>query len=767
MRCSDSANGRSTAEILSHPEVRKARPYWRFDSAGDDRVTEICEALDGTIRPADDPFWHTHTPPLHFNAVVGDTEILTSEGLVPAREMRPWMQVMSHAREWRTVTAVLHKWGYRGRRVLRLQLATGRVLRVTKEHPVLVDAPGAGLLWRQAGHLKVGDQLLERGHQLLRPEGTRVVDAKDAPVFGDEPSIPGFVMDPARRGRVAFPIHLYRHLLWYESQIHDVGADRVLGHDPPAEDREQVALCWSERVAIRLRPAGSALAPRIEEQIGVGARHPGALPMQPFGGLGSHAPRPMASAGALGDHRRISSGDPHLVALGSNGDAVANAPTRQHAVAHAVLALQRPDAALAFPVSVVDQRLESLPVGAIEWHAVPIVSIVAELYQGELVDLSVDADETYVAGGVVVHNCRSILVPLSEEEAEEEGVDTKGPDVEADEGFGRQPSGDEPGSGWEPDAKDYPEPIAEVLEAKLVEPDHGPAFPRLEPEPAPEDLPRMERPRWAAITGGNPKVFFDLNRQQLDRVAGGIVQTTNGIGEGVKDHVVDPSLVALKALGAYDRGHVFIRPDVATRIRDAVARGAVLEEDRYAFGAMLHEQFHGASNPAYLYERHGLALEEASTELLAQHYEAKYIKALGLKDRGPKEGPLFKEGPDGPAATRQVGYPKFVESFARLVAYVDDVQAGGADFDRHVAGRALQVKKAKGMPGQDERVGLLVRPVLDRRGIKPTQPGYEAIRGNLSDLFADFMERKGHVKDGRIADLDAWVSHIVGGGNYR
>lgn len=54
-------------EILSHPEVRKARPYWRFDGVDDARQTEICAALDGTVRPADDPFWGSHSPPLHFN----------------------------------------------------------------------------------------------------------------------------------------------------------------------------------------------------------------------------------------------------------------------------------------------------------------------------------------------------------------------------------------------------------------------------------------------------------------------------------------------------------------------------------------------------------------------------------------------------------------------------------------------------------------------------------------------------------------------------
>lgn len=52
-------------QIFSDPVVQEARPYLRFDAVGDARTSEICEQLDGTVLPADDPFWHTHTPPLH------------------------------------------------------------------------------------------------------------------------------------------------------------------------------------------------------------------------------------------------------------------------------------------------------------------------------------------------------------------------------------------------------------------------------------------------------------------------------------------------------------------------------------------------------------------------------------------------------------------------------------------------------------------------------------------------------------------------------
>lgn len=49
------------------PEVLGDRPYWLFDAVLDTRTTDVCRLCDGTILPADDPWWKNHLPPLHFN----------------------------------------------------------------------------------------------------------------------------------------------------------------------------------------------------------------------------------------------------------------------------------------------------------------------------------------------------------------------------------------------------------------------------------------------------------------------------------------------------------------------------------------------------------------------------------------------------------------------------------------------------------------------------------------------------------------------------
>jgi SPP1 gp7 family putative phage head morphogenesis protein len=50
---------------LKEPSIAKTRPYWEFDAIDDQRLSPICRAANGTILPADDPWWKTHTPLLH------------------------------------------------------------------------------------------------------------------------------------------------------------------------------------------------------------------------------------------------------------------------------------------------------------------------------------------------------------------------------------------------------------------------------------------------------------------------------------------------------------------------------------------------------------------------------------------------------------------------------------------------------------------------------------------------------------------------------
>lgn len=45
---------------------KNARPYLMYDAVNDSRTRPTHLALDGTIRPVDDPFWQTHSPPCGY-----------------------------------------------------------------------------------------------------------------------------------------------------------------------------------------------------------------------------------------------------------------------------------------------------------------------------------------------------------------------------------------------------------------------------------------------------------------------------------------------------------------------------------------------------------------------------------------------------------------------------------------------------------------------------------------------------------------------------
>jgi SPP1 gp7 family putative phage head morphogenesis protein len=48
------------------PDTRALRPFWQFDAVTDARTTPGCRAANGTVRPADDPWWSRNLPPRHY-----------------------------------------------------------------------------------------------------------------------------------------------------------------------------------------------------------------------------------------------------------------------------------------------------------------------------------------------------------------------------------------------------------------------------------------------------------------------------------------------------------------------------------------------------------------------------------------------------------------------------------------------------------------------------------------------------------------------------
>lgn len=77
-------------------ESKKYLPYWKFIAIDDARTTVGCRGKNGTILPADDPFWDKNFPPNHFGCrsnIMGMTkEQATKEGITSAERRNTIME---------------------------------------------------------------------------------------------------------------------------------------------------------------------------------------------------------------------------------------------------------------------------------------------------------------------------------------------------------------------------------------------------------------------------------------------------------------------------------------------------------------------------------------------------------------------------------------------------------------------------------------------------------------------------------------------------
>ncbi len=60
------ANNAGRHAQMTDPVVAERRPFWQYVDIDDQRECPICTACHGTILPMSDPWWQTHSPPLHF-----------------------------------------------------------------------------------------------------------------------------------------------------------------------------------------------------------------------------------------------------------------------------------------------------------------------------------------------------------------------------------------------------------------------------------------------------------------------------------------------------------------------------------------------------------------------------------------------------------------------------------------------------------------------------------------------------------------------------
>lgn len=377
----------------------------------DGRTTPYCRAMDGKRFPLDSG----PRPPAHINALAAGTMVVTASGEVPIESIRPGDMVLTHRGRFRPVYAVVSK-TYEKPYLRRIYLESGRMLRTTDEHPILCRSLG----WQHAHQLKVGDELFEKPEQV--PEGVDRAARRTALI--EEPHDYPFLLDKhevfssvsfAPRG-MAPAVDFQTELYGGDGEVENARSDDVLMDELrlcPPEQLDQLGFRFGRRGTKRNllcrahRGGGSGVARRV------GGGHALAVAHQ-VRVVGLRAASVVvrcatALCGGIGPSKTRTL---PLASRFNSGDA---AQTVQRPVAPSPLPFDFADRLARAEVLARNDLSHAIPVHVPTpdcWNVQRITLIAFERAVSRVFDISVAEDETFIAEGVIVRNCRSTTVPV-------------------------------------------------------------------------------------------------------------------------------------------------------------------------------------------------------------------------------------------------------------------------------------------------------------------------------------------------------------------
>ena len=407
--------------MAKDPDVIDLLAGMRYSSILDDRTTEICTYLSEKIFEMDDPALEQLAPPNHFNAVVAGTKIKSQRGELPIEQIDVGDLVLTHRGRWRRVYAVMSK---RAQVHRDLYLSTGRILRITDEHPVLTSAG-----WFRADGLQLAHELFQHGEQMPGANGVLVRCPDDFPSLFDEEAIAyeSFRFAPRAALRA---VDFQPNSICRPGEIQNEAADRMLKNERIAALREQrgeKSFAFSGHRAPRQSATARHFLHAVMSWIAAAA-HSLARSAGPSIGFLALTPGPMPIAAAFGNDFGSPVRDCNLLFAGSDLDPESFDRTAEGSFPDADGTLYGSNRLATAPMPLGDQVFDfgfghdgkDDP----RWVGASIIAAVEVRGEVEVWNIAVEEDETYHADGIIVHNCRSILVPVTKGEAKEEGLES-------------------------------------------------------------------------------------------------------------------------------------------------------------------------------------------------------------------------------------------------------------------------------------------------------------------------------------------------------
>lgn len=406
-------NGRRA--MYEHEDVGDYVQYWIFSAVLDSRVTDYCRCMDGKIfrieRLAE------LDPPAHYNSLVGGSKILTREGIKNIEDIKPDDFVLTHRNRWRRVYATMSKKNDLGS-FKQIEIYSGRTLRITDEHPILTDKG-----WKFVSDLEIGDKVFQNVKKLDGIPNHMAAHPEYFPSLFDQPAISFDVVNFTRRSLMRFPIDFHSDLKIWESEIDDIDTNNELKFERNSAGRE-------ESKHNRLVEGGS-----VSKRHGKRSAHFLNGGLIPHGVLSFHSngmsavdrrfffpqsPGPMVFTGGS-DIRRVC--NRCLKPFASDSDTMLFAPIGKNRFSDSERPLNSPDGFATSPVFVENKGFNKdfifesvINSHRSSWITSAIISTIDMKYNEEVYNLGVEEDETYVAEDIIVHNCRSVSVPITETE---------------------------------------------------------------------------------------------------------------------------------------------------------------------------------------------------------------------------------------------------------------------------------------------------------------------------------------------------------------
>ncbi|MGI9192626.1 MAG: phage minor head protein [Chitinophagaceae bacterium] len=151
----DTAIGQAQ-NIVKWQEIEKTKdimPFLRYSAIIDPNTSEICRPLDGIVAKVDDPIWNKVSPLNHFNCFEKGTKVQTQAGWINIEDVNAGDYVLGGSGESKKVQAV-HVTPFVGN-LVQINIKNNSVSS-TENHRVLT-----AFGWKQAGKINAGDIIVQ------------------------------------------------------------------------------------------------------------------------------------------------------------------------------------------------------------------------------------------------------------------------------------------------------------------------------------------------------------------------------------------------------------------------------------------------------------------------------------------------------------------------------------------------------------------------------------------------------------------------------